>query len=70
MERNIEELMSDKQPMLISITEAATLSGIGINKLYKLTKKPDCPWAFQNGSRVTLVKRQVFVDFILNNKGV
>jgi len=68
MERNIDEL-NEKQPMLISITEAATMTGIGINKLYKLTKKPDCPWAFKNGPRTTMVKRQVLAECILNGKG-
>lgn len=57
-----------EEKLLISVAEASKISGIGINRLYKLTHKEDCPWRFKNAS-MTMVKRDVFVDCIMNGKG-
>ena len=54
--------------LLISVQEASNMSGIGINRLYALTKKEDCPWRFKNG-KVTMVKREIFIDCVVNGKG-
>lgn len=54
--------------LLISVKEASDISGIGINHLYALTKKEDCPWKFKCG-KATMVKREIFVDCVMNGKG-
>ncbi len=56
--------------LLISISEAAKLSGLGINKIKKEVKKEDCPFSFKNGPRNTMIKKEEFIEFIHNSKGI
>ena len=58
-----------KEKMLLSIHEAATYSGIGINRIDAMLKKPDCPFVMYSGSH-KLVKRELFENFINNTRAV
>lgn len=49
--------------MLLSIREAAEYSNIGINKIDKLLKQPNCPFVLYVGTK-KLVKRRAFEEFI------
>ena len=48
---------------LLSIREAAEYSNIGINKIDKMLKQPNCPFVLFVGSK-KLVKRKVFEAYI------
>ena len=49
--------------MLLSIREAAEYSNIGINKIDKLLKQPNCPFVLFVGTK-KLVKRKAFEAYI------
>ena len=53
-----------KDKVNLSVIEAAALTGVGRNKIYKLLKRPDCDFALVVGPRKTLVKRREFVRFL------
>ncbi|MBE5885992.1 MAG: hypothetical protein E7284_06255 [Lachnospiraceae bacterium] len=50
---------------ILTITEAAALTGIGQNKIENMLKEPDCPYVLQNGCK-KMVKKDIFLDFLLN----
>ena len=52
--------------LTLSIKEAAQYSGIGINRLENMLRKPNCPFVLYVGTR-KLVKREAFEQF-LNNR--
>ena len=47
----------------LSIEEAVAYSGIGRDKLYKLTDPEDCPFVLWIGSR-RMIKRKMFDEYI------
>jgi len=47
----------------LTLSEAAEYSGIGINKLRKLSNKEDCPFVLFNGTK-RLIKRRKLDEFI------
>ena len=49
--------------MLLSISEAAEYSNIGINKIDEMLKQPNCPFVLYVGTK-KLVKRKAFEEFI------
>ena len=49
--------------MTLSIREAAKYSNIGINKIEKLLRMPNCPFVLFVGTK-KLVKRREFEEFI------
>ena len=49
--------------VLLSIREAAEYSNIGINKIDKMLKQPNCPFVLYVGTK-KLVKRKAFEEFI------
>lgn len=55
--------MVDK--ICMSVREASKYSGIGVNKLYALTKEPDCPFVLWIGTK-RLIKKAQFDEFIKN----
>ena len=51
------------QKITLTIKEAAEYTGIGINKIYDLLRRPNCSFVLYVGSN-KLVKRKEFEDFI------
>lgn len=49
--------------MTLSIREAAEYSNIGINKIDRMLRSPDCPFVLFVGTK-KLVKRKEFEQFI------
>ncbi len=49
--------------MTLTIREAAAYSNIGINKIEKLLRMPNCPFVLFVGTK-KLVKRREFEEFI------
>lgn len=47
----------------LTLEEAAAYSGIGINKLRKLSDEEDCPFVLWNGSK-RLLKRKLLDKYI------
>lgn len=47
----------------LTLEEAAAYSGIGVNKLRKLTDKNDCPFVLWNGVK-RLIKRRKLDEYI------
>ncbi len=47
----------------LTLTEAAQYSGIGINKLRKLSNKDDCSFVMFNGTK-RLIKRRKLDEYI------
>lgn len=50
----------------LTIREAAEYSNIGINRLDRMLRMPNCPFALYVGSK-KLVKRKEFEQFISSN---
>ena len=51
------------EKMNLSIEEASDYSGIGVNKLYKMTNDPSCPFVLYVGKK-RLIKRKAFEQHI------
>ncbi len=49
----------------LTIKEAAAYSNIGINKIDKMLRTPNCPFVLFVGSK-KLVKRQAFEEYLNN----
>lgn len=64
MSKNYERVPIYKKTTL-TIKEAAEYSNIGINKIDKLLRTPNCPFVLFVGTK-KLVKRKEFEDFISN----
>lgn len=47
----------------LTLSEAAEYSGIGVNKLRKLSNKKDCPFVLFNGKK-RLIKRKKLDEYI------
>lgn len=47
----------------LTIHEAATYSNIGINRIDKMLRSPDCPFVLYVGSK-KLVKRKAFEEYL------
>lgn len=58
-----KELVPIWEKALLTLTEAAQYSGIGINKLRAITDDEDCPFVLFVGSK-RLLKRKKFESFI------
>lgn len=48
----------------LTLEEAAAYSGIGINRIRKLTDEPKCNFVLRVGGSKRLIKRKLFDDFI------
>ena len=57
----VDTPLSEK--LLLSVTEAARYSGIGINRLSAMLNEPNCAFVMRVGRR-RLVKREEFERFI------
>lgn len=63
--KTVREIPTE-QKIALTVPEAAELSNIGQNKINKLLKTPNCPFALFVGTK-KLVKRKEFEKF-LNNR--
>ena len=54
------------QKVTLTIKEAAEYSNIGINRLDRMLRMPNCPFVLFVGTK-KLVKRKEFEQFISNN---
>ena len=61
----MEEKVAIKDKLALTIREAAAYSNIGINKIDKMLRTPNCPFVLFVGSK-KLVKRKEFEQFISN----
>lgn len=59
----MNEKVNDMPCLTLTIREAAKYSGIGINKLRRMAKEPDCPFVMYIGNRC-VIKREAFEEFI------
>ena len=60
---NLEKGVPIPQKCCLTIREAAEYSNIGINKLDKMLRTPNCPFVLFVGTK-KLVKRKEFEEFI------
>lgn len=54
------------QRLTLTVSETATYSGIGIQKIIELLERPDCDFRLDNGKR-RMVKRKEFEAYISRN---
>lgn len=59
----MEERVAIKDKLALTIREAAAYSNIGINKIDKMLRTPNCPFVLFVGSK-KLVKRKEFEEFL------
>lgn len=52
------------EKLTLTIEEAAAYSGIGVNRLYKMTDEPSCPFVLYVGKKRRRIKRKEFEKFI------
>lgn len=53
------------EKVLLTLEEAAAYSGLGINKLRKLSSEPNCKFVLYNGSK-RLFKRKLLEAYLLS----
>ena len=58
-----EEKVPIPQKVTLTIREAAEYSNIGINRIDRLLRSPNCPFALYVGTK-KLVKRKEFEEYI------
>ncbi len=56
------ELPLDRK-ILLTAQEAATLTGLGRDKIRRMGQAPGCTWTLWNGSKL-MIKREAFVEFL------
>jgi excisionase family DNA binding protein len=56
-------LLKDKP--LLSVSEAAVLTGIGKHKLYEMSEDPNCVFVLWNGSK-RMFKREKLVQYLMS----
>lgn len=61
--RVVEESVPIPQKITLTIREAAAYTNIGINKIDKLLRTPNCPFVLYVGAK-RLVKRKEFEKFL------
>lgn len=61
-----QENMPIHLKMTLTIREAAEYSSIGINKIERMLRAPNCPFVLYVGTK-KLVKRKEFEEFISKN---
>ena len=59
----MEQKVAIENKLALTIREAAEYSNIGINKLDRLLREPNCPFVLYVGAK-KLVKRKEFEQFI------
>ena len=52
-----------EQKLTLTIREAAEYSNIGINRIYRMLREPNCPFVLFVGTK-KLVKRKEFEEYI------
>ena len=52
--------------VLISVEEAAAYTSIGVKKLRKMTKDPDCSYVLWIGTK-RMLKRRMFDEYLQNS---
>lgn len=57
------------EKFVLSVPEAAALTGIGQNKIDTMLREADCPFLLLNGNR-RLIKRDKFIEFINEAKQI
>lgn len=63
MYKKIDERIPISDKLILTVSEATSLTGIGQNKLEKMLREPDCPFVIKNGNR-RLIKRDRFISYI------
>lgn len=52
------------EKVLLTLEEASSYTGLGVNKLRKLSESENCSWVLWNGSK-RLLKRERLRDFLI-----
>lgn len=65
--KKAEVKISEK--VLLTLEEAAAYTGIGINKLRRLSESETCPYVLWNGSK-RLLKREKLRDFLVKEYSI
>lgn len=60
-------LSAVNEKLLISVREAAALSGLSINRIERMVAEEDCPFVVTVGSRTRRIRRLDFIKFIQEN---
>jgi len=63
MERKEEMIIPIEKKILLTVREASSYSGIGINKLHRMANEPDCPFVTHNGVK-RLIKREALEAYL------
>ena len=58
------------QKLNISIEEAASYSGIGINRIRELMNENDCDFVLKVGCKKSLIKRVKFERYIMAHEAI
>ena len=66
----IVEEVPISEKYLLTVYEAAQLSGLGINKLQSMVKEPKCEFTLVVGERKKMIVREKLRDYLLSRKVV
>ena len=67
MSKNLDIRISEK--VILSLEEASAYSGVGRNKLARLSREPGCKFVLYIGSK-RFYKRKELEEFLLNSEAV
>ena len=63
--KNTETFIPISEKATLTIKEASAYTNIGINKIHKMLRTPNCPFVLYVGTK-KLVKRKEFEKFLSN----
>ena len=58
-----------KDKVLLTVSEAAALTGIGINKIDAMAKEPGCPFVLKNGGK-KMIKKDLFLAYLMTRSEI
>lgn len=58
-----------KDKPLLTVGEASSYFGIGVQKLNELISSPDCSFVLHNGGK-KLIKKEIFNEFLMSAKSI
>lgn len=63
------DLESLQYKPLLTVSEAAALTGVGQNKIDKMLKEADCEFVLHNGKK-KMIKKDAFIKYLLTQNRI
>lgn len=67
--KNDEQVIRTNEKVILTLAEATAYSGVGRNKLARLSREPGCTFVLYVGSK-RFYKRKPLEEFLLNSEAI